>query len=289
MKNLQLSDFPKSSLADWIKVAEKQLKKEDPIKELTWNTGGIEEVKPFYHSSDLEALSDQLTFFENLPPHRWKLYEEISVGEGTVSNQHALDALMGGCDGIIFSGADDYDPEVLMKGIDPSICDISILGTPNFSISNSMNMGNTVIESGPSESPVTQIASILGQLSNKQYIYRKAFNDFFLEVACVRALNYCISNEVEADHVEIHSQIALHEDPEFQWFVNTTAGLASILGGSHSIGMPTSIGDNRITRNVGNLIRDESKIETYSDQCGGSYYVESLTARIIELVKEHRK
>ena len=40
--------------------------------------------------------------------------------------------------------------------------------------------------------------------------------------------------------------------------------------------------DPRITRNVGNLIREESKITEYQDQCGGAYLVEVLTDQIIK-------
>ena len=58
------------------------------------------------------------------------------------------------------------------------------------------------------------------------------------------------------------------------------------MGGSHSVDFSTASGDTRISRNTGNLIREESGINTYSDQCGGSYYVETLTDKIIKKVTE---
>jgi len=289
LKNLDLTNFPKSNLSDWEDAAEKQLKKENPMKNLSWESHGLNALKPFYDISDFRGISSYISFFQNLPSHRWKLYETITVKSEKEANGKAIEALLGGCDGVIFRMESKIDPEQLMKGIDKSICDVSIMGESYQQGSNHMNKENTVKELQPSTSPFDQISDILQNISDKRFVYRHAFMDFFLEIASIRALRYFLLEERKLTDVKIHSQISLNKNSEYQWFFNTTAGLASILGGSHSISMPTATGDSRITRNVGNLIRDESKIEIYSDQCGGSYYVESLTAKIIDLVKAEIK
>jgi methylmalonyl-CoA mutase N-terminal domain/subunit len=107
-----------------------------------------------------------------------------------------------------------------------------------------------------------------------------------MEIATLRALKFLLK---KSGHIHIHTHIPKHASDEHQWFLNTTAGLASILGGSHSIDFSTAIGDPRISRNTGNLIREESGIEEYSDQCGGSYYIEVLTDRIVKKVEEKLK
>ena len=289
MKNLDLTNFPQSSLDNWIEVAEKQLKKKNPMQELSWQSFELESIKPFYDAADLEPLSDQMLFFRNLPSHRWKLYEDITVSNEQEANKKALDALMGGCDGIIFHVGRTIDMEKLLKDIDETMCDVSIMNEHSHTYANRMNSENSIVELLPSKSVLNQILWVLENLENKDYVLRHAFADFFVEIASLRALRYLLSKKVGLSDIKIHSVIPLNENPEYQWFLNTTAGLASILGGSHSISMPTVTGDQRITRNIGNLIRDESKLEEYCDQCGGAYYIESLTAKIIEAVKSEIK
>lgn len=289
LKKPDLTSFPKSNLNDWIEVAEKQLKKENPMEALSWESHGLGSIKPFYENADLDPLSDQIAFFQKLPHHQWKLYEEIIVNSEAEANQKALDALAGGCDGVFFHTQKVTDMAQLIKDIDASICDVSVVGAHDVAYSNSMNSENTVIEKQPSLSPRSQILWILENVNERSNVLRHAFTDFFVEIASIRALKHCLMSERNSSDLHVHTRIPLNNNTEYQWFLNTTAGLASILGGSHSISMPTAIGDPRITRNVGNLIRDESKIETYTDQCGGSYYVESLTAKIIESVKAEVK
>ncbi|MBC6408855.1 MAG: hypothetical protein GDA42_00070 [Ekhidna sp.] len=286
MKDIQLSDFPKTNFDDWLNIAEKQLKKEDPLNELAWESHEIPNLNPYYDFTDILELTEQVNFFQKLPPHRWKIYEEIQVRSEKEANSKALEGLAGGCDGIIFSISTDIDTKTLLKGIDPSICDISTFSIPQKGISTRMDHDNTLVEENTSSSPVSQIAGILESMARQKYIYRNSFSDFFLEIAAIRALRYFLASERGMNDVSIHSSIQLNSNPEYQWFTNTTAGLASVLGGSHSISLPTAMGDRRISRNVGNIIREESKIESYSDQCGGSYFVESLTAKIVKSVKE---
>ncbi|MDE0472835.1 MAG: methylmalonyl-CoA mutase family protein [Ekhidna sp.] len=286
MKDIQFSDFPKANFDDWLSAAKKQLKKEDPLSELIWESHETPSLNPYYDSTDLSELTNQVQFFQKLPPHQWKLYEEIQVKNEREANSEALEGLAGGCDGIIFNLSNEIDTELLLKGIDTSSCDVSTFSVYQKGIFTRMNCDNTLVEGNTSSSPASQISEILDGLKHQKHIYRNSFSDFFSEIATVRALRYFLASEKGIPDVFIHSSIQPHSNPEYQWFTNTIAGLASILGGSHSISLPTAIGDKRITRNVGNLIREESKITSYSDQCGGSYFVESLTAKIVELVKE---
>jgi len=285
LKNLQLSDFPKTNFDDWLSAARRQLKKEDPLNELIWNSCEIQNLNPYYDSTDISGLTEQINFFRELAPHQWKLYEEIQVKSEKKANLKALEALTGGCNGIIFHICTNIETDLLLREINTSICDISTFGSPQEKIAARMDHENTLIEKNISLSPVIQISGILDNLSHQKYIYRNSFPDFFLEIAALRALRYLLASRAIRD-VSIHSSIRLNSNPEYQWFANTTSGLASVLGGSHSISLPTAIGDRRISRNVGNLIREESKIASYTDQCGGSYFVESLTAKIVKSVKE---
>lgn len=75
----------------------------------------------------------------------------------------------------------------------------------------------------------------------------------------------------------------------------TTAGLAAILGGADAIGFSihpfkSTEFDNRIARNIGNLLRYESRLEEIADASAGSYSLDHLTDQfcraVWKLVKE---
>ncbi|WP_424962010.1 methylmalonyl-CoA mutase family protein [Ekhidna sp.] len=291
MKELNLDIFPEISKDQWKKLAENQLKGADPDDKLKWeNSAGIS-LEGYYDTDDLEGLEYLNTYFSQVKSHRWKLYEEVAVKMEKQANKQILNALMGGCDGVILS---IKNPDLLngaLNEVDRNICDVSIrtnepINQEGFSGMMIMPGGNCQLVE-ETQNPINQLIDVL-KGEDQNFIYRNAFPDFFLEIATVRALKFLL-DETGRKNNHIHTHIPQHQSDEHQWFLNTTAGLASILGGSHSIDFTTAIGDPRISRNTGNLIREESGIEEYTDQCGGSFYIEALTDKIIRSVKEKLK
>lgn len=286
MKSPDLSIFQTVTSERWHKEARKQLKGKDPNSELIWDSLGLHEIKPYYDESDLKNLSDQINFFKQLPGHFWKLYEKVNVEDEKSANEKALAALTGGCDGIIFKPSAEVNVDLLLKGIDLTLCDISI--DQHIDGAVGMNSKNCLTLINAS-TPAKQINDLLSKKRDyHEWILRQSFKDFFVEIASVRALRYLLNNEKHGESIKIHTSILKHEWADHQWFLNTTAGLASILGGSYSIDFPTAEGDSRISRNVGNIIREESGIDQYEDQCGGSFFVESLTNQIIQKVRNQK-
>lgn len=293
MKDLNLSVFPKINKSEWLKLAESQLRGDDPREKLQWKNQADISLEPYYDSSDLEHLSYLEDFFSSVPSHRWKLYERIKIEDPKEANRSAIQALMGGCDGIIFEFKQTFDEDVLMKDIDAEICDISFIGSAQMAKELEQTTGmhihprkTNTFQSTENQGPVEQIFEILSTAESVKHIHRTAFPDFFLEIASIRALRYLLSHQPD---LRIHTNLPRHSSDEKQWFLNTTAGLATILGGSHSVDFFTATGDSRISRNTGNLIREESGIDEYTDACGGSYYIEVLTDKIIKEVAEKRK
>ncbi len=274
------------SVETWTQEAEKQLKSAEALQNISWESSGIKKLKPYYDSADVSGLSDQLEFFQNLPSHPWKLFQHIRVQDQREANKEALNALMGGCNGIIFEISEAINRNLLLKDIDLTICEISSFNQMIEGASG-MHPGNC-LQTHNAKGPVQQITAILDALNQgKNWVSRPSFSDFFLEIATIRALRFFL-NTYHSAAIKIHTRVSLHPSTEHQWFLNTTGGLASILGGSYSIDLPTAEGDPRIARNVGNIIREESGISDYSDQCGGSYFVESLTHKIIQEIKSQR-
>lgn len=288
MKDLDLNIFPPLSKQEWKQLAEKQLKGANPDQELRWKNEAEIELEGYYDTSDLASLKYLEDFFTSIKPHRWKLYEEVEVKEAKYANEQILKALMGGCDGVILNITEEINIEKALIDVDTSICDISIKSDQKISTSNLSGFhimpGGNCYQAIESIDPIGQIKGVLSNIENQAFIYRTSFQDFFLEIASVRALRFLLGQK--GSNAQIHSHVPLHNSDEHQWFLNTTAGLASILGGSHSVDFSTAIGDPRISRNTSNLIREESGIEEYHDQCGGSYYIEVLTDKIIKGVEK---
>lgn len=291
MSELNLDIFPKVSNNEWIDLAKKQLKGEDPITTLSWTSDSRLVMKPYYDQSDIEKLSDQIKFFENLKPFYWKLYEQVTVNDEKTANAMALEALQGGCNGVVFKLDNQIDFAFLTSEILLDICDISIYSSIELEeIPDSLhgfivtpNQSNSI--DAPNEN--SQIESILmavKNISDEQHILRLASPDFFLEIASIRALKYLLYTQLNKDpsEIQIHTTVPPHSNADHQLFFNPTSGLASVLGGSTSVSFSTAEGNSRISRNVGNLIREESGILQYTDQCGGSYYIEALTNAIVQ-------
>jgi len=298
LKELNLDIFSKVSKLDWIELAKKQLKGEDPIEQLGWLSDKNLKMDAYYDESDIESLSDQIEFFKSIRPFHWKLYEQVHVHDESVANSNALQALSGGCDGIIFSLEHQVDFKKLLEEIVLDICDISL--TSSFEIEGTppslrgfllTSKQATALANNTSESQVDFITTILNNHTSESHFLRNAASDFFLEVASIRALRFLLSQDLGQDtnKIQIHTTVPLHQEEDQQWFFNSTAGLASILGGTNSINFSTANGATRISRNVGNIIREESGITEYTDQCGGAFYVEVLTHKIIEACRSNLK
>lgn len=291
MKELDLNIFPEISKDEWLQLAENQLKGADPNTELAWKNTGDLNLNAYYDRSDIEGLSYLEDFFSSINPHKWKLYEQIEVSNAGTANEQAIKALMGGCDGIIFKNPENWN--TLLKDIDTQICDINMISDGDMSSDSNLTgfklykAGNCITSSEVLD-PINQVFQLVNSINKETYIHRTALGDFFLEIATIRSLRYLLETNGN-ENIKIHSQVPLHAESDHQWFLNTTSGLASVLGGSHSIDLPTATGDSRISRNTGNLIREESGIIEYSDQCGGSYYIEVLTDKIIKKVTEKLK
>ena len=134
--------------------------------------------------------------------------------------------------------------------------------------------------------------------------------DYFMEIAKLRALRIlfnqiAISSGFEGHHpgdLNIHSQSSIWTktifDPYVNMLRNTTEAMSAILGGCNSLSIepfdstfanPSNF-SRRISRNISNLLKDESYFDKVADPAAGSYYIETLTDKLVnrswELFKE---
>lgn len=292
MEHLDLARFSPTNKQEWLQLAQQQLKGVDPIEKLQWHPHPEIGAQPYYDEGDTRELGYLTTFFLECPKHSWKLYQRVSENETDLANQKALEALAGGCDGIIFDLERSITSSELLKGIITDICDISIVNGAEsleaFGAGFDLRNPTDSLIVKQEELEIEQISQIVNEYNQQSHLVRQASTDFFFEIACLRAIRYLLYQHHDIDpwNIHFHTFIPINNAQDQQWFLNTTGSLASILGGSNSVSFQASDGMDRISRNVGNLIREESGIVQYEDQCGGSYFVESLTHQIIETVNK---
>jgi len=127
--------------------------------------------------------------------------------------------------------------------------------------------------------------------------------NFFMEVAKLRAARYLWSNLMQdlfqpqdprslmlRTHCQTSGVSLTEQDPHNNVVRTTVEAMAAALGGTQSlhtnaldeaVGLPTPF-SARIARNTQLILREETGITKVVDPLAGSYYVESLTASLIE-------
>lgn len=311
------NEFTRTTYQDWKQAATKVLKGENPDKNLQWSH--IEDIKlgAYYdesHTTNLAYIPKWLDQYENSWP--WVQYEHILVKSAKEANQNAKAALMSGCTGIYFSGDfSNCDLAQLLEGIQPEHCHMAFKNTGKetqipFDKLNGFGSGivpapqgfGHLIEVNPNLSFIQQASeAVLDILNNASCelitISLKIGTDFFHEIARIRALK--IISKTIAHQKGLKISLAIHAEPVAgvsegeHLLMQTTSGLAAIIGGAASISFDpgdshwAANGAHRISRNIGNLIRHESKLDGIQEVANGSYFIDYLTDRIARKVWEN--
>jgi len=285
-QELDLEVFASTSMSDWQKVAESQLRGA-PINSIDWEIENVINGKPYYDSSSLDGFEDQISFFKNQPSHNWKLIEKINIKSEETANENALESIENGTDGILFvSNKQEIDFEILLRNLDTKKSHISFLDIKNFPTDPDIGINESNYYKEVDGNPIEKLSFAIQSLnSTHTYLIRKSFKNFFLEVAYLRALSY-LFYQIGLE-TKVFTQVPIDLDPKNQYFTNTTCCLAGVIGGSHFITFDDDVSNKRMVRNVGNVIREECGIATCSDQLGGSYFIESLTNQIITKTQEN--
>ena len=301
MKNkLNFSEFRAAGAADWKSVASKELKGENPDVTLSWSSDPSIPLGAYYDATMLSRMDYLATFFETSTNKPWTLCEDIDVDNDKEANKKALAALNGGCDGLIFHVSGDIDLHVLTKGILFEHCQVSFVVSDSrlyetvnkFRTENSIggfikvknektNRGNYVDE-------LVNLISSAFTLDSISPYYVELGQDFFHEIAKVRALrllSFYFANSkglsLSKGDVYIHVRPVTNRAFDEHIFTQVSSGLAGIVGGADSISFASNGDRDRISRNVGNLFREEAKLGINRDAASGSYFIDYLTDQMI--------
>ncbi|MCF8371478.1 MAG: acyl-CoA mutase large subunit family protein [Bacteroidales bacterium] len=127
-------------------------------------------------------------------------------------------------------------------------------------------------------------------------------SNYFMEIAKLRAARYLWAKIVDSFGVKDKAKAKMHVhsttsnwnktlyDPYVNMLRTTTEAMSAIIAGTNSLTIepfnkafetPTEFSE-RIARNQQNLLKEESYLDKVNDPAGGSYYIENMTASIID-------
>ena len=127
-------------------------------------------------------------------------------------------------------------------------------------------------------------------------------SNYFMEIAKFRAARVLWSNIMKdygatcgcAQKIFVHAVTSTWNQTVYDAYVNmlrgTTEAMSAAIAGVHSLEvLPFDYSfrapgefSNRIARNVQSILKEESRFDKIIDPAGGSYYIETLTASIID-------
>ena len=282
----------------WEAEIQRLLKSKNALDKLTWSTNWEIPLAPYYDSSESRELDYLKNFFINQSSWKWQLFDRIVVREESVANRQAIDSLLGGCTGIIFYVQKTVNVQAILNEIQTENCKIFfefkegmtaekilINSTEKKTFDIFKAHSESAVQKNPLDGLLELVKSYERTPRNRKFSLRIS-KDFFHEIARIRALRFLVtklSNDQEnKTTIHIHSEPNPENSAESNWLVQTTAGLASCIGGANSIAFSKSFDDERMTiRNIGNILRHESGLESFTDASGGSYFIDYLTDQMI--------
>ncbi len=138
------------------------------------------------------------------------------------------------------------------------------------------------------------------QVFENLYVKMPISSNYFLEIAGLRALRILLSQLASLYEVEmlayqftIHAFTTLEEGEEdtYQFMLsNTIQAMSAIIGGANVLTvLPHTFKTEknsrfalRIARNVSTILKEESYLDKVADPSAGSYYIDTLTAKLAE-------
>lgn len=304
-KELQFREFRAALTKDWESAAREELKGADPADRLKWGIEPGIELGAYYDASDSKDLGYLPTFFRQLNKTSWQLIEHIEVEDEISANARALEALNGGCEGVLFAIRTAPDFDRLTQNILFEHCTVSFLcaspelvhaahsycqshAVRGFVLAQHALHGVSIDQSGYVAYLVSKALTFAHAPEAQPVFMVDGSPDYFHGIAAVRALRYVVHRLATAqgralDPNDIHLYCRIQGEATFDesLFAQVSGGMAAIIGGANALSFPSNENE-RISRNVGNLIRDESKLAHFQDAASGSYFIDHLTDQLIQ-------
>jgi len=305
---LSFSEFDAVDYNQWLGAAQLPLKGKQPEEVFAWPSAFGGDLLPYYNEEHAVHTGYLYHFFLQMPAYQWVQYEPVYVDDERKANQHALDALMSGCNGVLFILDKKTDVQSLTKHIEWQHCHVAFYDhtetdemkskllphiEKGYYLQRSTHSGfcDEWFEDDPVENTVSMLLDYLSYPVDKPIVFLNAGLDYFHEMSRIRGIRYLLhrvatqsGRAMNPGDLQIHVQPVFQLEKDENWFAQSVVCTSSLLGGAQSISLKASEGYDRTSRNIGNIIRFESKIDTFQDAVSGSYFIDYLTDGFIQKV-----
>lgn len=296
-------EFAKNDVSFWAQSVINS-ESESVFQSLKWKAQAGISLDPLYDHKVANEIAYLGSFFQTRGTRPWVQFELIQITHAQQANQDALSALQSGCEGVLFQG--DFNTLTstdLLKGILGEHCHLAFIHTGSDPIKHPIKLpskplggfANFAIDGLSSlahinHDEVVEIGALYQLIKSTHEkeiaISLRISADFFMEIGRLRALRYLAEKEF-GKTLHLHAFLPEGESEAQHLMQLTTSGLAAIIGQVDSLtfssGKSTWAGGGsvRISRNIGNLLRHESRLEKRVDYAGGSYFIDFLTHSLI--------
>jgi methylmalonyl-CoA mutase len=305
-KNL-LQEFSITSKSAWLEKAERDLRGAG-IDSLKSNFDGLV-IDPYYSLEDLAKID--ISSSGQRATNQWTAFVSIAGSTEDELLAKARQEISLGADGVVFEAQGLTKLTELITTLTKENIAVGLLnytglndilelkdlsGFANAAQITALSAKNfypSLIHSDQ-ENAVAEIRELVAQTkksgSKKLAIEVKLETNYFLTIAKLRALRKILSTVEAKPPYIIGKSVAWKNesyDPHENMLKGTTAAMAGVIGGCDALFIEPGSEDQEeamVARNIHTLLRQEAHLDKVIDPGHGSYYIESLTEKIIRAV-----
>jgi methylmalonyl-CoA mutase len=297
------TEFASKTKQEWLEKIEKDLRGKD-INDLNRNIFDEIVVSPFAHRDDLKDLPAPLSRYLTHWDNTFFLYYENAVTD----NKALLENLEGACNAIevhFSSPPNSNDLSQLFKGINFEYINTYISGEykiedfQSYIGPKNADRGHFFFKNSDAHikcklSTISEVFKKLGQHEqfshNHGVIELEIEDDYLLNIASIRALRMGLKQlSATSSQIQWIIQASLKkadkaDDINYHRIRLCARAASAISGTADSLliqGESKDRDENRIARNIGNILELESYMGSVQDPSAGSYYIECLTSDLL--------
>jgi hypothetical protein len=213
----------------------------------------------------------------------------IQEDDAEKANQLALHALESGAGAILFQVGNSLETRIITRGIEQAIAPVYF----NIKNSNTIFLELENMEKENAKNNAAKIFSSLVTESVEQVVVQYNCSDnFYMNIASIRSIRIVI-DQMSADldrNVNLRLIAAYRSDESDDIGISLEKSmpivLAAFLGGANHITClnASSANDHRLHFNLVHLLTMESGLPLNEDLITGSYYLESLTNKLSDII-----
>ncbi|MEP1064938.1 MAG: methylmalonyl-CoA mutase [Cyclobacteriaceae bacterium] len=317
-------EFKPKNIEDWANAVIALLGDTESLNKLDWSPDNSLVIKPYYDQTSTDHTHYITEAFKSISPRSWEQLEQITIKTEEQVTNDTKTGLKNGCSGVFLTGDTNLiDMTRALSDLVDSITPLGVQHTsqkPPSDLNKSfidkhdgfwVSSNDDSVKSGSDENCIynangknfysliaenyTHFLTHGNSNSNgsEHTINLRLTSNFFLDIAKIRAIRVLFSTSAKSQ-AETNVRLICHlmegESEGNHILLQTSGALAAICGMSDAIVFAHGKQDwlsksaSRISRNVGNILRNEAGFSELIDACSGSYFLDNITDQTLKAI-----